>query len=138
MINLACSSHSAALLSRKRRSAGFTLVELIMVLVIIGILAVMTLPSFGNKIPVEAANTNAKVVMGTIGAAAANYKTRCAVGLGSCDPLVCQSSDPGTAVLTLLSGIQSSDYTLGGDPATGCTIRHQAGTVTYTTAPVWP
>ncbi|MBF0423351.1 MAG: hypothetical protein HQL73_10205 [Magnetococcales bacterium] len=105
--------------------------ELIMVIITLGILAAMALPRFGNITP-SAADANAKAIAGALGVAAANYNTNCSVGVGSCTALTCASA------LALMSGITIADYTLGGSPAAGCTIKHASGSTTYTSAPILP
>lgn len=102
-----------------------------MVIVIIGILAGMALPRFGD-VATAAANANAETIAGAIGAAAATRNAECAVGLAVGCPLTCAGA------LALLSGINSSDYTLGGTPANGCTVRHTQGDTAYTTAGILP
>ncbi|MBF0368775.1 MAG: prepilin-type N-terminal cleavage/methylation domain-containing protein [Magnetococcales bacterium] len=113
-----------------RDQQGFSFLELVIVVVIVGILAAMSLPKFGSLGP-SAANANAESVAGAIGAAAASYNARCEVGLETaCSGLTC------SAAMGLLSGIDAADYTLGGSPGNGCTVLHTKGDTTYTSAPI--
>ncbi|MBF0138887.1 MAG: type II secretion system protein [Magnetococcales bacterium] len=116
---------------RAKKNSGFTLMEVIMVVVVLGILAAMALPRFGTITP-TAADANAKAIAGALGVAAANYNANCSVGVGSCTTLTC------TTAMALLSGITVSDYTVGGSPASGCTVMHIKGSTTYTSATLLP
>lgn len=113
------------------KQSGFTLAEVVMVIVVIGILAGMALPRFGGVAP-AAANANGEAVAGAVGSAAATYNAQCAVALGPCAPLTCETA------LALLSGITISEYILGGDPETGCTLRHVQGDTGFAIARILP
>ncbi|MEO5328626.1 MAG: type II secretion system GspH family protein [Magnetococcus sp. THC-1_WYH] len=110
---------------------GFSLVELVMVIVIIGVLSAMALPKFGTITP-TAADANAQSIAGALGVAAANYNAQCAVGLGSCAALTCLTG------MNLLSGITVGDYTVAGSPSSGCTVKHVKGETTYTSSALLP
>ncbi len=113
------------------QQCGFSLVELIMVIVVIGILSAMALPKFGTITP-TAADANAQSIAGALGVAAANYNAQCAVGLGSCTALTCSTG------MNLLSGITVGDYAVAGSPNSGCTIKHVQGETTYTSSTLLP
>ena len=111
--------------------SGFTIIEMIIVILLLGVLASMALPRFGNMVP-SAANANASAIAGALGAAAANYNAKCSAGLGVCDPLSCDAATLGT----LVTGITPSDYLVGGAPVTGCTISHIKGDKIFTSASI--
>lgn len=116
------------------REAGFTLVEVITVIIVLGVIAAMALPKFGNLSP-EAANANAQSVAGAMGAAAAAYNAKVATIAGSPTGATADCA----LTLALVSGIDATKYTLGGDVTNGCTVRYTGiGTVTYTTARIAP
>jgi len=74
------------------RSAGFTLIELVIVITIVGILAAVALPRFVN-LQRDARISKAQSIFGTIKAAAYLAKARCEVDLAQGYTGVCTSSD---------------------------------------------
>lgn len=89
------------------RNAGFTLIELIAVMVILAILAVVGVPQFVD-LRVQAANASATGVGGAIASGAAlNY----ARGVGSGAGAVLVTSCSGTQLAGLITGETSSTAT---------------------------
>ncbi|MBF0611544.1 MAG: prepilin-type N-terminal cleavage/methylation domain-containing protein [Magnetococcales bacterium] len=111
---------------------GFTMIELVIVIVVIGILASMAIPRLGGNINREAANANAQAIAGAMGAAAANYNAKSALGISAGTTLTC------AAALSLVGGIVYTNYSLGGNASGGCTVRHIEGNTSYTTVRVTP
>ena len=72
-------------------SAGFTLIELVIVITIVGILAAVALPRFVN-LQRDARISKAKSILGTIKAAAYLAKARCEIDLAQGYVGVCTSS----------------------------------------------
>ena len=112
-----------------KAEAGFTLIELIMVIVILGILAAVAVPKF-TDLSVQARQAAVDNMAGSIAAASTSNLAACAVGNAAC---VAVTACTNTNMNTLMQSDIPTEYTVSGDTgiadgATGdCTLTHSEG-----------
>jgi MSHA pilin protein MshA len=109
-----------------KRQSGFTLIELVMVIVILGVLAAVAIPKFVD-LKGEAATAASQGIAGSLASAsvinyAATQMGKGTPGLRSCD-----------SFKTLIQGVWNGKYSLTGVDATGpgetttCTVANTDG-----------
>jgi MSHA pilin protein MshA len=115
---------------RDNTQSGFTLIELVMVIVILGVLASLAIPKFVD-LSSDAKNAAAAGVAGALASAAAtNYAARSAnstkgTSIGNCQHV--------TSALVSVPSVTISSTTVATTGATVlCTITHQGVTANFT------
>jgi MSHA pilin protein MshA len=106
----------------KRHQAGFTLIELVMVIVLIGVLAAVAIPKFvdlGSEARTAAA---AGVAGGLASAAAVNYAARKANATKGAAVDNCQDVEDLLQGDRLPAGYEIGDLTIAADTTVTCTV----------------
>jgi len=115
------------LLEKRQNEKGFTLIELIMVIVILGILSAVAIPKFVD-LSASAETAALKGVVGAMGAAGAINKAGCASTSYTVTTDVCVAVTDCSQISSLLDGGLPTGYTvtagtIGAHPAVvACTV----------------
>ena len=135
-----------------KQQSGFTLIELIMVIVVLGALAVSAIPRYVD-LQQEADQAAVDGVAGALAAGAAINYAACVAGDGDCmDSTTAATTgelaDCEDTPLTIAGGavgVPATGYTVAAAPFTGakgttetCTVTHTASTLTQTFEAIVP